>query len=141
MLQKERVLVGNFLHISCFAFQERQRQMMEQLAAQRRRFLQGNNIASDVDMDASSSATSGDREGVGAASDGAARADASFATGASTASESASASTSEAPSRSSSHQRIEQKEYTCCLCLMHAPASEDKPMGLVALIQVSSLIS
>lgn len=33
------------------------------------------------------------------------------------------------------------QKYTCCLCLMTEPAREDKPMGLVALIQSTSVLA
>ncbi len=32
------------------------------------------------------------------------------------------------------------KEYTCCHCLAHAPADEDRPIGLVALVQVRKVL-
>jgi hypothetical protein len=31
---------------------------------------------------------------------------------------------------------VETKEYTCCHCLMHGSATEERPIGLVTLIQV-----
>lgn len=34
-----------------------------------------------------------------------------------------------------------EKEYTCCHCLMQSPASEERPIGLVTLIQSSSVLA
>ena len=35
----------------------------------------------------------------------------------------------------------ETKEYTCCHCLLAGPASEERPIGLVTLIQSSSVLA
>ncbi len=115
---------------------ERQKALMEQLAAQRRRFMQaaeasgagsgggGNSgsagdASSAVKMDTSDS-ESGDPKKKAGEGGAAAASDAAEA-------EEAAAKTDVAP---------ETKEYTCCHCLLQAPATEERPIGLVTLIQV-----
>ena len=93
---------------------ERQKQMMEQLAQQRRRFMQ----AAKLD-------TQDLKDEPGSSKD----------------------------SQSSPHKRPASKqpqvsepepttsEYTCCHCLFQTPATESRPIGLVTLIQSSSVLA
>ena len=99
---------------------------MEQMAAQRQRFMEGNAAMESENIDDANDTTAT----TNAASSNASNADENATTGddASKDASSGSASTSSVPTN--------QTEYTCCHCLMHAPASEDRPIGLVTLIQV-----
>lgn len=102
--------------------------LMEQMALQRQRFMEGNAMDSEHADDGSETATP------------------SAAT-----STTSSASTEEKTSSSSACEEgtgasvgaatSSQTEYTCCNCLMHAPASEDRPIGLVTFIQSTSVLA
>ena len=114
---------------------ERQKAMMEQMAAQRRRFMQANpstaceepsksgaesasagssSAAATVNMDTSESER-GEKEVSGAGDD--------------------------AKAEANEEAAPEAKEYTCCHCLLQAPATEERPIGLVTLTQSTSVLA
>jgi len=100
---------------------DRKRQMMEQLAAQRRRFMESNSMsAPTASPAASASANVADMDERPS---------------------SPSAGKTDSPSAMDESSAPEVKEYTCCHCLSTGPASEDRPIGLVALIQSSSVLA
>jgi hypothetical protein len=85
--------------------------MMEQLAAQRQRFMKS---AMEPDAAENSNSDSISREN----------------------------SQSFFGEESSSFNEVPSaKEYTCCHCLSHGPATEDRPIGLVTWIQVLQFVS
>ncbi len=110
---------------------ERQRKLMEQMAAQRRRFMESNDIRNPPQPSTSDSPS--------------AQSASSSAEDAAAAAKEAGGSAEEAESSSSSEKRRRSvrktEDFTCCHCLATAPASEDRPIGLVALIQSTSVLA
>lgn len=107
---------------------------MEQMALQRQRFMEGNaamqaeTLADGESDDPVTSASVGD-----------------------TASESTSSVVAARPQVSNNCDKMKsnwskiipkilQTEYTCCHCLLQAPASEERPIGLVTLAQSTSVL-
>ncbi len=116
---------------------ERQRQMMEQLAQQRKRFMAkiesttggGENLKDFKPIDEHLKASNPVQDTLTSAGS----------------SSVASASSESHPGQgSSSRDAVAKKkatEYTCCHCLQQSPAIESRPIGLVALIQSSSVLA
>ena len=102
---------------------------MEQMAAQRQRFMEGNAAMESENIDDANDTTTTNAAS-GSANASTADENATTNDDASKDASAGSASTSSLPTN--------QTEYTCCHCLMHAPASEDRPIGLVTLIQVKT---
>ncbi len=114
---------------------ERQRKMMEQLAAQRRRFMESNAMGAS----SSSSASAPTTEAAETAKEGTAE-----NSGGDSAEAAASGRRGSKAGRAGSATGAAAaavEEYTCCHCLSSAPASEDRPIGLVALIQSTSVLA
>ena len=130
---------------------ERQRKMMEQMAAQRKRFMQSTTAQEATAAMATASAgetgqtsqsgptpDSMDTSGMSAATDAAAAATPSTS--------SEHPDPADLPDETSSssfqqHDFQEEEEYTCCHCLATGPANEHRPIGLVALIQSTSVLA
>lgn len=95
---------------------ERQRQMMEQLAQQRRRFMQSSQMSASALLE-----DIGDTEKAEKASKKKAE--------------------KAATEGGSNDETLPPTEYTCCHCLMQTPANEERPIGLVTLIQSTSVLA
>ena len=99
---------------------------MEQMAQQRKRFMEGNAMYSEPTEEAETTSTPPSATPTQ---------NTSTATPSTSAEESPSAAAAGATKPGVPLIPV-QTEYTCCHCLMQAPASEDRPIGLVSLIQV-----
>ena len=109
---------------------ERQKAVMEQLAAQRRRFMQANASSATEE---SPSKGSNDRAGPATVN-----MDTSESVKIDT---DGSSEASQAESNAAAAAAPEEKEYTCCHCLLQAPATEERPIGLVTLTQSTSVLA
>ena len=100
---------------------------MEQMALQRQRFMEGNAMDSEHTDDTTETATPS--------------ATATTASSSTEETTTSSSATGEGTGASAGAATSTQTEYTCCNCLMHAPASEDRPIGLVTFIQSTSVLA
>jgi hypothetical protein len=98
--------------------------MMEQLAAQRRRFMQASAMETDMSAEDASddSLLSSDKSGSGGKM-------------------STDVDDGDGSGSDGSGAFVLRKEYTCCHCLAQGPASEDRPIGLVTWIQSTSVLA
>ncbi len=112
---------------------ERQKKMMAQLAAQRKRFMESNSMASS----SSSAASPAKDDSAEGPKDSEERSESGNAEEA----ESGRRGKSRGEASGAESMSTSVEEYTCCHCLSTAPASEERPIGLVALIQSSSVLA
>eukprot|EP00095_Tigriopus_kingsejongensis_P006031 maker-scaffold889_size84747-snap-gene-0.19 protein:Tk06031 transcript:maker-scaffold889_size84747-snap-gene-0.19-mRNA-1 annotation:"e3 ubiquitin-protein ligase ubr3" len=100
---------------------ERQRKLMEQMAAQRKKFEENTTIFDDESMSEGLNDSQAGEDG------------ANGGHGASSSDPNGGGANAEA--------RRDMKQYHCCHCRLESPASEDRPIGLVTLIQSTSVLA
>ena len=116
---------------------ERQKQMMEQLAKQRERFIKASKNYTDQEGGPSGSSKLDEpgtsKDGAGGSSSGSPHK--------SSPNKRAAAEDQDQSQDRTSTSRTSISEYTCCICQFQTEATENRPIGLVTLIQSSSVLA